>query len=280
MSKQFYTVKNYAASDLVGSISSLTGTDDEDVSWAFVKFADGATLPTWSGTPYQLTPEEAIVAAQSSLYTAPGQPGGEVYRQATIAFGVEVVESFVNQATGLPSVIADRALTLLNLSALAGIEGFVSLLRYQLATTPAQPDAGWTDARRLALIAQIDAFLCKFPGQSSPTPSGVNPQMSTITNANAGAVLAPGCRYIVGTATGAAFTVQLPAWRNQTRRTSEPVVVENLSGEDVTIEVNSGDTGVSFGIGGGSAVTLAGGERGSFMTGADGASLVWIERTL
>ena len=41
MSKQYFTVKNYAASDLVGSLSSRTGTDDEGVQWAFVKFATG-----------------------------------------------------------------------------------------------------------------------------------------------------------------------------------------------------------------------------------------------
>lgn len=289
MSKLFFTVKNYDPSDLVGAISSLEGTDDAGVNWAFVKFSADTPLPAWVGTPYPLSKEEAVVASQSALYDpSPNAAPGELYRIASKVFGDEMVESFVSQASGFPSITSDRALTRLNLAALAGIEGFVSLLRYQVATTPTRDDVtatdfnGWTSAAQGALLAQLDAWLCKFPSKASPTPAGTDPQMALLTTnalpTDPKITLLPGQAYLYSASAPAGETFYLPAWAGQNRRIRTPLVIENLSGFDITIQVNPGDTGVTYAYAG-TTLTLAAGERGTFVTAQDGANKKWIERT-
>ena len=104
-------------------------------------------------------------------------------------------------------------------------------------------------------------------------------EFGSLSQANDGDTLDVGGQYAVLTS-AAAFTVSLPVWASQSSRVSTPIVIENLSGSDVTLEVNAADATTTYAGIGGSSVTLAGGERGELRTALDGAAQVWVLRTI
>ena len=274
---RYYTVNSPTPADLSAAYTSLQGTDDQGVEWALIKLRDSDPTPVWGGTAIELMDDEWQVAAQSSLY----RPVlGPLYRAAATEVGTELVEGFITEAAGLPTALADRLLQLLSNSALAGIEGFVPLLRYQIATTAPIDSIGWTAAAQATLLVQIDAWLAKFPAQASALPLATpQPQFGSLSQANDGDTLDVGGQYAVLTS-AAAFTVSLPVWASQSSRVPTPIVIENLSGSDVTLEVNAADATTTYAGIGGSSVTLAGGERGELRTALDGAAQVWVLRTI
>ncbi len=271
---QYFTVKNYGPGDLAGSVSAQTGTDDEGTAWACVKFLDGATLPTWTGQPFELTPDEAIVASQSALYT--GGQSGPLYRGAALEFGTATVEDFVSVQSGLSVYVQDAAFKLLFSAAFSGIEGFVPLLRYQVARVPVTPSAAFTAPVKALFLQKIDDWLCKFPGQTSPqTSTQPVPQLSTISEAEAGGVLALGGSYLVASASGA-FSMTLPPWSEQSNQTPRPVSIVNTSGAAMTVSIDVADpSGPTF-VGGASSLVVAAGAKVSLATADDGGAL-WVE---
>jgi len=129
-------------------------------------------------------------------------------------------------------------------------------------------------------LLQLLSWLQKFPAQASALPLATpQPQFTPLSQANDGDTLEVGGQYAVLTA-ATAFTVSLPTWASQSRRVPSPIVVENLSGSDVTLEVNAADATTAFAVIGGSSLALAGGERGELRTALDGANQVWVLRTL
>ena len=256
---QYFTIQDFTAGDDAGSVSSITGTDTAGTVWGFVKYSDGATLPSWGARAKQLTADEAATARQSSVYL--GTVSGDAYAAEADRFAREVTTLYVDGQNGLDVAIQIRGLQLLSLAAQASTEGFVPLMRHILATTPETPGAGYTAAAKAALLAQIDLWLCKFPGKTAAQsgipgePNGPAPQMRSLAG---GETLEAGRAYLAPDTLAGPISVTLPTWEQQSTNVATPIELLNTSNDDVTIAIDSGDTGISF-TGGGSSLAIAGG---------------------
>jgi hypothetical protein len=138
------------------------------------------------------------------------------------------------------------------------------------------PSAAFTAPVKALFLQKIDDWLCKFPGQTSPqTSTQPAPQLSTISDADAGGVLALGGSYLVASASGA-FSMTLPPWSEQSNQTPRPVSIVNTSGAALTVSIDVADpSGPTF-VGGASSLVVAAGDKVSLATADDGGAL-WVE---
>jgi len=167
--RRYFTVRDPSAADKAAVSSFFAGVDLSGVEYMSAKLLSGVPEPAWDGTAIELTEEEANAASESPLY---GPQAGPKYRALSVAFGQDLFDGFVNATTNtLPATVLAPLLAYLVDAAAAATYGYITTLRQGLLDKPVSPDdpaapAPYTAATRDQLIAQIDAFLDKFPGNA------------------------------------------------------------------------------------------------------------------